>query len=128
MLAQQDAQGIYHFLQLQGVIAGEPAPLFTHQTYVAPLDGVDWITVPRPGILAYRQPLGTYVHAGEVIADLLDPGADDPSQDGLALRSRCDGLFFARMQQKMVRPGQIVAKIAGIAALDYRQAGHLLEP
>jgi len=38
------------------------------------------------------------------------------------------GLFFARMADTLVRPGDHIGKIAGAEPLAHRQSGNLLSP
>jgi predicted deacylase len=77
---------------------------------------------PASGLLAWKLPLGAQVRAGDVVAELVDPTAT-PGQPRLPLRAEVAGLFFGRVRQQLVRPGQIVAKIAGTHAF---RSGHLL--
>ncbi|HXH03163.1 MAG TPA: succinylglutamate desuccinylase/aspartoacylase family protein [Candidatus Competibacteraceae bacterium] len=126
--AVADALNIFRFLQRRGVVAGDPGPLPMPLTTGTPLDGVDWICAPAAGLIVYRKRLGERVEEGEVVAELVDPLVDDPAQARIALASRTAGLFFARLQEKLARPGQVVGKVAGPRSLPHREAGKLLEP
>ncbi len=72
-------------------------------------------------IVWHRDP-GTRVAAGEILAEILDPIAGTR----VAVASATDGLFFARPQGRLVRPGQQVGKIAGRVKLAHRKPGALL--
>ncbi|MEZ5582699.1 MAG: M14 family metallopeptidase [Candidatus Competibacteraceae bacterium] len=125
--AQQDAANLYRFLQRQGVIAGDPGPLPEPLCAPTPLEGVDILVAPVCGIVTYRKALGETVHKGEVVAELVELTADDPRLARTPIYSRTDGLFFNRMLDTLVRPGQQIGKVAGTEALSYRQFGKLLE-
>jgi predicted deacylase len=58
-------------------------------------------------------PLGAEVTAGQPIADLIDPTADDPAEGRIEIAAGTDGLLFARKSHRFVWPGETVAKIAG---------------
>ncbi len=121
-LAEQDAAAIFRFLQRRGLIAGDPGPLPSLRCEPSPLEGVQMLRSPATGLLTWKLPLGAQVRAGEVVAELVDPTAT-PGQPRLSLRADLAGLLFGRVRQQMVRPGQIVAKIAGTYAF---RSGHLL--
>ncbi|MFO1350294.1 MAG: succinylglutamate desuccinylase/aspartoacylase family protein [Gammaproteobacteria bacterium] len=126
-LASDDAARLFKFLQRRGVIAGAPGPLPSALGEPTPLEGTDVIDAPAAGIVAYRKALGDWVEEGEVVADLIDLTAADPATARTPMRSRTRGLLFARMAEKLVRPGQHVCKIAGTTPLAHRQPGKLLE-
>ncbi|HNC94632.1 MAG TPA: M14 family metallopeptidase [Myxococcota bacterium] len=120
--AEQDAAAIFRFLQRRGLIAGDPGPLPPLRCEPTPLEGVQMLRSPATGLLVWKQPLGAQVRAGDVIAELVDPTAT-PGQPRLPLRAEVGGVLFGRVRQHLVRPGQIVAKIAGNHAF---RSGHLL--
>jgi predicted deacylase len=66
------------------------------------------------------------VTAGTVIADLVDPMADDPLKARTPIKTIADGLVLSRRLEKLVRPGDNVAKVVGTRSLPSRQ-GYLLE-
>lgn len=125
--AELDAANLLCFLQRRGVIAGDPGPLPAERPLAAPLEGVDVLTCPAAGIVAYRKTLGEWVVKDETVAELVDLVADDPGAARAPIVSRTDGLLFARMSEKLGRPGRKICMIAGAAALDYRRPGRLLE-
>ena len=81
---------------------------------------------PGAGILAYKQPLGAMVTAGTVIAELVDPMAEDPRHARTPIATVTDGLLLSRRLDHMVRPGSAVTKIVGEKKLAYR-TGLLLD-
>ena len=125
--AAADAAALLRFLQRRGVIAGEPGPLPEPRCEPTPLDGVDVLTAPTAGVLVYRKRLGERVNAGEVVAELVDPLGEPVGAARTPIRSAASGLLFARMTERLARPGQKFCKVAGREPLSHRQAGKLLE-
>ena len=124
-LAEEDADRIYRFLQHRGVIGGDPGPVPELARPATPLAGMEIVKAPLPGIVSYRVPLGAEVTAGQPIADLIDPTADDPAEGRIEIAAGTDGLLFARKTHRFVWPGETIAKIAGGQPLPGR-AGKLL--
>ncbi|MEI9985648.1 MAG: succinylglutamate desuccinylase/aspartoacylase family protein, partial [Aliidongia sp.] len=120
-LAEADAAALYRFLQRRGLVAGDPGPLSAPACVATPLDGADFVEAPAPGLLTYKVALGTVVQQGEVLAELVDPLADDPTQSRRPITARCDGLVLARRLKKLVAPGDSVAMVVSAAALPHRQ-------
>ena len=125
-LAEPDAAALFRFLQRRRLIAGDPPPLPPLDAVVASLDAVDLVRSPAAGLLAYKQPLGARVTAGTVIAELVDPMADDPRQARTPIATVTDGLLLSRRLDHMVRAGDSVTKIVGHRKLPHR-TGLLLE-
>jgi uncharacterized protein len=126
-MARNDARGLFRFLQRRGVIAGDPGPLPKAVGELTPLEGTDVIRSPGSGIVAYKKDLGDTVEAGEVIGELIDLMADDPGNARTPITSKASGLFFTRMNEKLVRQGAEICKVAGKEPLEHRKAGGLLE-
>ena len=125
-LAEPDAHALFRFFQRRGLIAGDPGALPKPLCEATRLEATDIVRVEAPGVLAYRVELGQQVKKGEVIADLVDPMADDPLKARQQITSKTDGLVLTRLHQKLVRPGDAVAKIVGRERLAYRK-GALLD-
>jgi predicted deacylase len=66
------------------------------------------------------------VTAGTVIAEIVDPTADDPRAARTPIRTVADGLLLARRADKLVRPGDSLGKVVGKKSLPSR-TGYLLE-
>ena len=124
--AEPDAAALFRFLQRRGVVAGDPGPLPKPQCEATRLDACDVVRSPAAGVLAYKQALGAVVKAGTVIAELVDPTADDPRAARTPIHTATDGLILSRRPDHLVRPGDSVAKVVGTVALASRQ-GYLLE-
>jgi hypothetical protein len=125
-LAQHDAGALYRFLTRRHVIDGDPGPLPEAQCEATPLAGVDVIKSPATGIVAYQKRLGERVKAGETIAELVDPTAEHAAEARRPIASRADGILFTRRRTRFVRPGEGIAKVAGVDPLSHRK-GRLLE-
>ncbi|MBK8183555.1 MAG: succinylglutamate desuccinylase/aspartoacylase family protein [Candidatus Competibacteraceae bacterium] len=125
--AAADAAALLRFLQRRGVIAGDPGPLPQPCCEPTPLEGVDVLTAPTSGVLVYRKQLGERVAVGEVVAELVNPLGEPLGMARLEIRAATSGLLFARMTERLARPGQKFCKVAGPKPLSYRQAGKLLE-
>ncbi|QEX15821.1 succinylglutamate desuccinylase [Hypericibacter terrae] len=121
-----DAQALFRFLQRRGLIAGDPGPLPKPLCDATSLDATEVLRSPVAGIVCYRRALGAKVAKGDVIAEILNPLAEDPSQQRLSLAAGTDGFLMTRRQHKMVRPGNSIGKIVGTEPLASRQ-GYLLE-
>jgi predicted deacylase len=44
----------------------------------------------------------------------------------VAVTARCDGQLFARRSHALVKPGQMILKIAGDKILEHRRGGQML--
>jgi predicted deacylase len=124
--AEPDAQALFRFLQRRGLLAGDPGPLPAAQCEATRLDACDIVRSPAAGIVAYKQAVGARVTAGTVIAEVVDPAADDPRTARTPVRTAADGLLLSRRADKFVRPGDSLGKVVGITPLPHRK-GHLLE-
>jgi predicted deacylase len=125
--AQQDALNLYRFLQRRGVVAGDPGPLPYAPCAPTPLEGVDVLNAPSPGVVAYRKGLGEWVEKHETVAEIIDLTSENLSAACTPVHSRTSGIFFTRSFTKVVCRGQSLGKIAGAEPLAHRQAGKLLQ-
>ena len=126
-LAAADAAGLYRVLQRRGLIAGDPGPLPEVEPEVSHLEAVDNIKMPATGVVCYNAELGDRVRTGDVIAEIVDPAATDPSAARLQVLSATDGLLFSRRLHKYQLAGSGIAKIAGSKLLPHRQGAYLME-
>jgi predicted deacylase len=124
--AEPDARALFRFLQRRGLLAGDPGPLPAAQCEATRLDACDVVRSPVAGIVAYKQPVGARITAGTVIAEIVDPTADDPRAARTPVRTAADGLLLSRRTDKFVRPGDSLAKVVGTKMLPHRK-GYLLE-
>ena len=126
-LGARDAAALLRFLQRRGLVAGDPGPLPAALCDGTPLSGVDALRAPVGGMVVYKVGLGEHVTAGQVVAEIIDPLAEDPAAVRTPVKTIADGLFFARKIERLVRPGQAIGKIAGATPLPTR-TGALLDP
>ncbi|HEY1382466.1 MAG TPA: succinylglutamate desuccinylase/aspartoacylase family protein [Dongiaceae bacterium] len=118
-LATQDARGLFRFLQRRGLIAGDPGPVPELKAKVANLDACEILRTPKAGIVAYRKREGDLVKAGDVIADIVDPLADDPKAARSELRCQAEGPVLSIRAMKAVAAGDSVVMIIGDKALPH---------
>ena len=126
-LGAQDAAALLRFLQRRGLVAGDPGPLPAALCDGTPLSGVDALRAPVGGMVVYKVALGEQVTAGQVVAEIIDPLAEDPAAVRTPVKTIADGLFFARKIERLARPGQAIGKVAGSRPLPTR-TGALLDP
>jgi len=115
-----DAGRLFRFLQGRGVVAGDPGPA-PAAVPATPLAGVEMLRAPRPGLLSWHAAPGDRLRRGQPVCDLIDPVEGERT----TLGAGTDGLLFARRRDRLARPGDIVAKLAGPAPLAGR-TGRLL--
>lgn len=125
-LASKDAAGMFRFLQRHGVIAGAPGPAPALLCDGTDLEATDVVRAPQAGVVAYKVALGAEVKKGDVLFDVIDPLADDPSHARLAVRAAGDGLVVALCLRKLAAPGDAMAMIVGKTKLEHRKTGILL--
>lgn len=125
-IAERDAEALLRVLVRRGYLDGEVGELPPALCEAAELEAVDTVKAPAAGVLSYRVGLGGLVGKGEVIADLIDPGAEDPLAARTEVRAATEGFLLSRRGHKFVSAGGSVAKIVGRERLPHR-AGYLLE-
>ena len=111
--AVKDAGNLYCFFQRRGLIAGDPGPLPEALCEATPLVGVDYVVAPSAGLIAFCKAPGDRIAAGETVAELIDPAAEDPKAVRAPLKSKTDGVMFSRHTMKFAIPGERICSIAG---------------
>ena len=119
----KDAKGLYSFLCREGVVRADAAPQ-RDETFLSSLQATDVLHSPWAGLVIFKADTGAWVKKGDLIAEIVDPTGKMPRKE---LRAGTDGIIFARADQRLLQPGDGVAKIAGSEILDYRKEGALLE-
>ena len=112
-----DARNLFSFLQHRGSIATEAPPMPQLVAEATPLTGVDYVKAKVPGIITYHRAVGDYVDAGEVIAEIINPLADNQEETVSRVTTVTHGRLFSRNVDRFARPGRIIAKVAGTKAL-----------
>jgi len=126
-LALKDAQALFRSLQCYGLVEGDPAPLPEALCDATDLEATDSLKAPAYGILSYALELGQEVKKGDLVAWLIDPAAEDPSQGRIPVHARSDGFILSRRLFKYLLPGQAVCKVVGTEILPHRAGSYLLE-
>lgn len=126
-LAEKDAEALYQYLILRGVVDGKAPKVDDSNVTFYPLDAMDLVKAPVAGIACFHKALGEQVEAGEVIGEVVDLMSDDVENSAHPLIARANGVFFARFQRRLVVCGESLAKIAGREHLAFREIGHLFE-
>ena len=124
--ANTDAQNLFSYLQSCGLLLGEPPTPATLSIEATPLDGVEKITAPIAGVVSYKKKPGAWVNPGDVICVVFDITQYDTKRSRIELKASVAGTMFARRLDRLARPGQVLARIAGKQAMP-NPAGTLLE-
>lgn len=75
------------------------------------------------GIVAWKVRPGDVVEKGTVLGEIVD--IEDPDSPRVPVVSRTGGVVFSMARHKLVRPGQVIIKVAGEEVLEWR-VGNLL--
>ncbi len=111
--ARGDARALLRFLRRRGLLAGDPGPLPAPLCEATALEATEVLRAPRAGIVTYRVAIGDTVARGDAIATLTDPMAADPMGERETVRAGTDGLVLSIRPDRLARPGDSIAKIAG---------------
>ncbi|HYG89134.1 MAG TPA: succinylglutamate desuccinylase/aspartoacylase family protein [Azospirillum sp.] len=125
--AEADARAILRILVRRGLVAGDPGSLPALACEATPLAGLDRLTAPTSGVIAFRKQVGDRVAAGDVVAEIVDPTAADPGAARTPVTARCDGLLMARSNVRFAGLGDLVASVAGPVPLETRGRGLLFD-
>lgn len=120
-LAQQDAQAIYAYLQSQAVLSGTPAEAPSARCAATPLSGTESVLAPHSGVVAFACQPGEVVHAGQLLAEVVDP----LSGHGSAVTAGINGVLYARQGLRWATAGFELCRIAGREPI---RSGNLLSP
>ncbi len=112
-LARADAQAIAGFLAHRGHVKGPPPDLPPPRCTATPLQGVERVKAPHPGVLAWRCEPGTKVRPGDELVDVIEPLGGTVT----TLAATTEGMFFARAARRYAHGGMEVARIAGAKPL-----------
>jgi uncharacterized protein len=120
-LSEQDAHAIFHFLQHVGVIAGQAPPLPKPKCQATPLAGTEALRAPHPGVVVFEVQPGEQVHAGQRLAQVVDPlaGLSTP------VVASIDGVLYARHNLRWATANLELCRVAGTAPI---RSGSLLSP
>jgi predicted deacylase len=105
---EADVRGLYDFLGHVGAIEGADA-LPPWRGIAVPIQNIETIFAPSAGVLAFPQPLGAVVAAGEEVARLLPM----PGEPWISLRAPQAGRIVTRHRDRIVAKGGVVVKMTG---------------
>lgn len=119
-LAQQDADALLAFLTLRGAVSGKAsAPVFTGMA--GPFSATQTLRCPAAGVLVFTAALGETVEKGQVLAEIIDPLAAPEQAVAGRISAAARGRFFARSNQRLAWPGEVVGKVQCEAPLPERK-------
>ncbi len=110
---ERDADGLLRMLRRCGAVAGDPGPLPPLASQPIRFEGVEFVRAARSGVVIYRAELGDRIAAGQLIAEVVDPTGANPALSRTEVRSGTDGVLFCRRHTMLVRPDDVIAKVAG---------------
>ena len=111
-LAARDAQALIDFLTHRGIVELPLPALPALKREPTPLAGSEPIDASTSGLVAWLKAPGDWVAKGEAVAELIDP----VSAAVTVLRSRTDGLLYARDSRRFATTGMRLGKVAGANA------------
>lgn len=112
-IARGDAEAIVRFLARKGVLAHDFTQAGIWKGDKTPHEAIVMQRTPVGGVIVYRQPLGARVEKGAHIADIVDPVADEAAFARTPIYAAHAGTLYAYILNHLVRPNDIVVKIAG---------------
>lgn len=119
-LAVKDAAALFRFLQRRGYIAGGESLIpITTEMASYPLTGVEMIEAIVPGVACWKKHIGDIVNAGDILGEIVN--IEDPDAPRTPVITKQSGVIFGVRPHALVRPGQIIIKVAGKDALDWRK-------
>ncbi|GAA0599531.1 succinylglutamate desuccinylase/aspartoacylase family protein [Caenispirillum bisanense] len=124
-LAAADAANLLAVLIRRGAVAGDPGPLPAARCDASPLEAVDMVKAPAAGVLVYAHAVGARVDRGAVLGHVVNPLADDAAGRRVPFTAGTAGIVYGRLAQRLVRPGDVICKVAGSTILAHR-TGKLL--
>jgi uncharacterized protein len=74
-------------------------------------------------VVAWSVRPGAIVCNGQLLGEIVN--IENPDAERTPVLSRTDGILFSMARSKLVRPGQVIAKVAGSTVLGWR-TGNLL--
>lgn len=126
-LAGKDVAALKTFLLRRGYIKsdGDAPAVPDPPREASPLTGVEMIQANAHGILLFKKSLGDMVKPGDVVAEIVS--IEDVDAPRTLVKSRSEGVLFNTISpsNRLVRPGQILMKVAGDKELEWRE-GNLL--
>lgn len=123
-LAQQDADGLWAWLCINGVI-DEVAVIAEWQGDVVDMGCMETILAPCAGVLVFEKGLGDYVEEGQRFARIIGRPGDPTSE--VTLHAAQAGRMVTGHRERLVAQGSVVAKFTGTRLSD-SYSGGVLDP
>ena len=118
--AKQDADAIVAWLQFKGfLVCSQPPAAPQALCSATPLAGSESLHAPAPGIVVFAAEPGQTLHAGDLVAEVIDPIANQTHR----ITAGVTGMFYARIRDRYITAGGELGKIAGAQAF---RSGDLL--
>ena len=108
---RRDAAGLFRYLTRRGLVAGDTGAAAVDKVETAP--AYEYVNAPKGGLVVYAVPLGSRVKAGDLVAELIDPTAEDQERGRIPLHASVPGAIISRCLARLVAPGDFVAMIVG---------------
>ena len=123
-LAEQDAEGLYHWLCVYGVIDESVAPA-DWPVEAVEMGHMETLIAPQPGVLIFEKELGDFVEEGQRFARILRTPGDPTSE--VVLHAEQAGRLVTRYRDRLIAQGMGVAKFTG-SRMSRHWSGGLLDP
>ncbi|NVZ23440.1 succinylglutamate desuccinylase/aspartoacylase domain-containing protein [Pseudomonas costantinii] len=121
-LAQQDADGVWAWLCINGVV-DEVAAIDEWQGDVVGMGCMETILAPRAGVLVFDRGVGDYVEEGQRFARIIGRPGDPDSE--VILHAAQTGRMLTSHRERLVAQGSVVAKFTGSRLSDSYSGGAL---
>jgi predicted deacylase len=125
-LAKIDAQGLLGFLAAQNVINYRFQEMSKSTVFSTYLSAVDSVSAPSSGIVCWQVSLGEKVAEGQLVGEIVNLEAENPTLGRVPIYSRTEGVLFATAIGKLVCEGENIAKIAGTKEMQNALGADLL--
>lgn len=110
--ANIDAQAILGFMRGRGMLKDCAQAPKVWTGVITAHEDVEFVRTPVAGVVVYKYPVGAIVAAGALIAEIVNPDADDIALSRTPIHATKGGLFYGRTLNRLVRPFDCVAKLA----------------
>ncbi|MGP8307931.1 succinylglutamate desuccinylase/aspartoacylase family protein [Vibrio sp. YIC-376] len=119
--ADQDSQGILHYLHTLGVIKGDFATVPSRLAPSSDLAAVETLKSTQGGVLVLKVKAGEWVEPGQVFAEVINPITDQVEQVTVTQAGR----VYSRTNRRTATAGMLIGNVAGENII---RSGYLLAP
>ncbi|TCL72076.1 succinylglutamate desuccinylase/aspartoacylase family protein [Rhizobium sp. BK251] len=108
-MARKDAEGLWHFLAVRGVVSDSSVKLPAFSGPATPLDNIEIVRTPAAGTILFHRNIGEVVNKGDLLATIISkPGSADGATDVFAPQL---GLILTRFSGRFARARGDLMKI-----------------